>query len=141
MVTTIPVRCKLNSKNDNTNIVCIAESDDIGEICKCNVYTDNRHTTWTISSWFTKNGYNGKGIGRLTLYNILNYLYRLYGKPLSIEYIWNGTNEYVFNWLTEHFDAVCKCPIAIQKTQSDDDWSSHIYILNTDKVLNYFNIE
>ena len=79
-------------------------------------------------------------LNRVILNKILQYLYRAYGKPSNIEYIWNGTNEYVFDWLVTHFNAVCKCPIAVQKTQADDDWSSHIYELNVNKVLKYFKL-
>jgi predicted GNAT family acetyltransferase len=140
MKSEISLKFRLSSTNNDKVIRCDADSDSIEHICKCQVYTDDSHKTWTISSWFTKDGYNGHGIGRSTLYEIFKYLHKKYGKPSKVEYIWNGTNEYIFNWLVEHFDAVCRCPIAVQKTQSDDDWESHIYDLNTDKVLEYFGI-
>lgn len=60
-----------------------------------------------------------------------------YEKYLS----WNGLNQYVYDWLEKNFDAVCNCPLAVQKTQSDDDWSSHIYTLDKDKVLEFAGIE
>lgn len=36
--------------------------------------------------------------------------------------------------------SVCNCPIAVQKTQTGDDWDSHIYTLNKNKVLDYFKV-
>jgi hypothetical protein len=110
------------------------------KISKCRVNIEDSGKTWVISSWFTKEGYGGKGIGRKNLQLCLERLYEKYGRPENTQYIWNGTNSYVFDWLVEHFDAVCKCPIAVQKYQADDDWSSHIYELNIDKVFAYFSI-
>ena len=62
-------------------------------------------------------------------------------KPDKIEYIWNGANQYVYDWMTHHFDPISKCPIAVQKYASEDDWDSHVYILNVEKVLKYFEIK
>ena len=64
-----------------------------------------------------------------------------HGAPDTVEYIWNGANQYVFDWLEENFGALSKCPIAVQKYASDDDWKSHIYILNREKFLKYFGVE
>ena len=64
----------------------------------------------------------------------------IFGIPAHIEYIWNGQNQYVYDWLKKNFDAVCKCPIAAQKTQPGDDWDSHIYELDCNKVLRFAGI-
>lgn len=128
----------ITEKNNGTVFECTADNDDVKKICKCLIYTDRSHKIWTISSWFTKNGYGNHGIGKETMYNTLKHIYDKFGYPNEIKYIWNGTNEYVMDWLAENFDAVCDCPIAVQKTQSDDDWLSHMYTLNTKKVLKYF---
>lgn len=108
------------------------------KICKCLIQINDSHEIWSISSWFTEEGYGNKGYGRQTLMRLLQYVFNMYGMPDQIQYIWNGANEYVLNWMEEHFDAICTCPIAVQKTQADDDWDSHIYNLNLDKVMDYF---
>lgn len=131
------INYNLYTKIDNA-IWCVASSQEVEEICICKVYMDNKHKVWTISSWYTKEEYKNKGIGKKTLAKIINHLYVVYGKPEKIEYVWNGTNEYVYDWMVKHFDAVCKCPIWVQKTQTEDDWESHVYVLDVDKVLEYF---
>ncbi|MBO5389166.1 MAG: GNAT family N-acetyltransferase [Lachnospiraceae bacterium] len=98
------------------------------------------NNTWTITGWYIDEEYQNKGLGKELLHNSFTYLYNLFGTPNKIDYIWNGTNEYVIEWLRSNFSPISKCPIAVQKTQADDDWESHIYTLDKDKVLIYFNI-
>lgn len=45
-----------------------------------------------------------------------------------------------YDWLVKNFDAVCECPIAVQKTQPGDDWDSHIYELDCNKVLRFAGV-
>ena len=59
------------------------------------------------------------------------------GEPQYFEYVWNGQNQYVMDWLKEHFDPVCKLPLAVQKYSDADDWEAHIYKLNKQKVLDF----
>ena len=108
------------------------------QLCECRVNVDG--DTWTVSSWYASKGNNNKGYGKATLKACLDEIYKKHGLPKRIEYIWNGTNSYVLDWLNKHFGAISKCPIAVQKYASEDDWDSHIYILNKDKFLNYFEI-
>lgn len=119
----------------NNSFKCITKLGDI-EVCKCQINLCGK--TWTISSWYTDNKYLNKGIGSKTLKYLLRYLYEKFGVPDCVEYIWNGTNDYVYEWMKSHFGAISKCPIAVQKTQCEDDWDSHIYYLNVEKVLDYF---
>lgn len=135
------IQYRITVGKENKTVRCIATYKYEKEICKCEVYTDNARKAWTISSWFTQKGYEKRGIGYNTLRTSLYYFFRLYGCPEKIEYIWNGENEYVLDWMTRHFNAACKCPIAIQKTQMDDDWLSHIYELDVIKVMEYFHIK
>lgn len=128
----------LNAKNKDTCLLSTAFINN-SKACEAKVSTDDTHSTWTISSWYTVKEYQNAGLGKITLGKIIKYLCNKYGNPSKIEYIWNGTNEYVGDWLKRNFDAVCNCPIWIQKTQSDDDWSSHIYELNVGKVIKYFS--
>lgn len=107
-------------------------------MCKINIDTSNGIPKWTISEFFTEKEFMHKGFGKITMKHLVHYLIGIFGVPSDIEYIWNGANQYVFDWITEEFDAVCQCPLAVQKTQTDDDWSSHMYTLNRDKVLQYF---
>lgn len=108
-------------------------------VCKCTVHK-NSNDCFQISSWFTKEGYGHRGIGRATLKKTLQNLYERFGEPVGVQYVWNGANDYVQEWLVEHFDAVCTCPIAVQKYAAEDDWSSHIYDLNKEKVVDYFSL-
>lgn len=122
-------------------ISCIAKIGD-KEICNCKIYRKNDATnTWVIPAWFTEDGYKNQGIGTNILKHNLQNMADTFGLPDHIEYIWNGQNQYVYDWLEKNFDAVCNCPIAVQKTQSEDDWSSHIYTLNRDKVLDFAGID
>ena len=125
-------------KSDTNSITCetIIENDIA---CSCQVnFTGN---TWTISSWYTSKNYKHQGIGKKTLQTALVKVYSITSKPDKIEYIWNGANQYVYDWMIHHFDPISKCPIAVQKYASEDDWDSHVYILNVEKVLKYFEIK
>ena len=125
-------------KSDTNSVACktIIENNIV---CSCQVnFTDN---TWTISSWYTTKNHKHQGIGKKTLQAALQKVYDMTSKPDKIEYIWNGANQYVYDWMTHHFDPIYKCPIAVQKYASEDDWDSHIYILNVEKVLQYFEIK
>lgn len=102
---------------------------------------DKVANVWTISEWFVNGDYQNKGYGRTILFTALNELYSMYGMPFEIQYVWNGQNMYVYEWLSKYFKPVSECPIAIQKVASDDDWDSHIYKIDRDKVLQYFNIQ
>lgn len=125
----------------NESISCIATIGD-KEICNCKIYRKADQTnTWVIPAWFTEEGYKNQGIGTDILKHGLQNMAQIFGLPDHIEYIWNGLNQYVYDWLEKNFDAVCNCPLAVQKTQSDDDWSSHIYTLDKDKVLEFAGIE
>lgn len=107
-------------------------------MCKINVNVINDKVRWEISEFFTEKKFMHQGFGKVTMRHLVQCLINKLGNPSSVEYIWNGANSYVLDWITEEFGAVCQCPIAVQKTQSDDDWSSHIYTLDKDRVLNYF---
>ena len=125
-------------KSDTNSVTCetILENNIA---CSCRVnFTDN---TWTISSWYTAKNHKHQGIGKKTLQAALQKIYDITSKPDKIEYIWNGANQYVYDWMAHHFDPISKCPIAVQKYASEDDWDSHGYILNVEKVLKYFEIK
>ncbi len=106
--------------------------------CECKISVNTN--TWTISSWYTEKAFQHRGFGTLTLQVCLEDISKVYGVPERVEYIWNGANKYVLDWLNEHFGAVSKCPIAVQKYANDDDWESHIYVLNTDKFIEYYKL-
>lgn len=101
---------------------------------------DQTSNVWTISEWFVNSDYQNKGYGRTILFTALSELYSMYGLPFEIQYVWNGQNMYVYEWLSKYFRPISGCPIAIQKVASDDDWDSHIYKIDRDKVLSYFDI-
>jgi len=127
------------SKTDEDSFECIAYLDG-DKVCRCKINTILGNT-WSISAWYTELKYQHNGVGILTMGKLMKHLFAEFAAPSRIEYIWDGTNSYVYDWLVENFDAVCKCPIAVQKTAGDDDWDSHIYYLNVSKVLTYFNLK
>lgn len=100
-----------------------------------------KEQTWTITGWYINGDYQHKGLGKELLSNSLHYLRNNIGYPESVEYIWNGSNEYVMDWLESNFNPISKCPLAVQKYSSDDDWMSHVYTLNREAFLAYFNIK
>lgn len=108
-------------------------------VCRCCINVENG--IWSISSWYTQDGYGHKGYGKRVMKRLVKTLFAYYGEPEEIEYIWNGTNSYVFDWLNNNFGAVSRCPIAVQKYSNDDDWSSHMYKLNKEKFLTYFDVK
>ena len=114
--------------------------DDTVKVCECRVNVSDEGKHWTISSWYATEGNNHKGYGKATLRACLSDISKVYGLPTCVDYIWNGANSYVIDWLNNHFGAISKCPIAVQKYACADDWDSHIYILNKDKVLDYFEL-
>ena len=125
--------------NKRDHITCKLMTEDI-EVCRCEISVAKRTGTWNISEWFTNSKFMHQGIGKETMRRTLHYCMDTYGNPASITYTWNGANEYVIKWLEKEFDAFCTCPIAVQKTQADDDWDSHVYDLNKEKVLKYFEL-
>lgn len=112
--------------------------DDV-DVCTLTINND-LNNKWTITAWYTKEGYMNKGYGTQLMRHTVEKMYEWYGRPRAIEYVWNGANQYVYDWLEKHFDPVCKCPLAVLKTQNDDEWDAHIYVLNTDKFLEYFGV-
>ena len=108
--------------------------------CKCTITLDDKEN-WQVTGWYTDDEFKNQGLGKATMHHLLHYLYFRYGKPQNILYIWNGLNRYVYDWIKANFDAYCRCPIAVQKYQAEDDWESHMYILDVDKMLTYFEVD
>ena len=133
---------KTSADNHSFTTISFAadDADCADKLCECKIDVDLGTKTWTISSWYTTDKHKHHGYGKLTLQECLKAISSVYGTPNTVEYIWNGANQYVFDWLEENFGALSKCPIAVQKYASDDDWESHIYILNREKFLRYFSI-
>lgn len=145
------MKMSINRKKDKIEI-CVTSVCSIKEyvvceallgdktVCYCKVNNSKASHTWTIVAWFTNGDMRGEGIGKKTLGHAISCLYEKTGIPKEIKYIWNGENSYVLEWLEKHFDAECLCPMAVQKKQADDDWESHIYNLNVEKTLAYFEV-
>lgn len=110
------------------------------KVCECKMNSSRDKNLWTISSWYTNRNFMHQGYGKKTLQRTLEEMHSRLGLPTNVEYIWNGANEYVYDWLSNNFGALSKCPLAVQKYANDDDWESHIYKLNTEKFLKYFKV-
>lgn len=129
-----------NFETDKGHITCRAV-DDGTAISVCTLSITKAERKWEVSCWYTCEGYKHQGHGKAAMERVLQKAVAIYGVPEHIHYIWNGANEYVLEWMEKHFDAVCSCPLAVQKTQAADDMDSHIYILDKDKVFAYFSIK
>lgn len=101
-------------------------------IARIAIGIDNNEKKYTITSWYTNKAYQHQGFGKY----ILKVAFTDLDQDYKICYIWNGLNQYVGDWLSK-FDAHCECPLAVQKTQSEDDWDSHIFELNKEKFRKY----
>jgi hypothetical protein len=117
----------------------VAYDEDV-KLCECRINVDENGKHWTISSWYVTKGNNHRGFGKATLTACLKAIYKEYGLPSHIDYIWNGANQYVMDWLTNHFDPICKLPLAVQKCDDIDDWTAHMYTINKDKLFEYLHI-
>ncbi len=124
----------------NDHVTCKLSVDGIEDVCTCEISVDAKEGKWEITSWFTRDGFKKKGLGKDAMYNVLHFCKSQYGVPSVIQYVWNGANTYVMDWLEKNFDAVCTCPIVVLKTQPGDSPDAHIYELNKDKVLKYFGL-
>ena len=109
-------------------------------VCDCKICANEDNSVWSISAWYTSHSYQHKGYGVQTLAHILSEMREELGMPDKIEYIWNGANQYVMDWLSNHFDPVCKLPLAVQKCDDVDDWTAHMYTINKDKLFEYLHI-
>ncbi len=129
--------------SDKTKSVACYGKDDNGRIlCKCVIRIDMAEHSWTITSWFTDKTCQHQGIGKTAMKEALIYGIHLYGSPEKLLYTWNGSHQYVMDYLVREFDARCACPIAVQKKlEGEDIWEAHIYELNKEKVFAYFHIE
>ena len=85
---------------------------------------------WTISEWFVDRNYMHQGYGKTILACCAKSLYRLHGLPVRVKYLWNGANEYVYDWMVKNFKAKCCCSVAELKTTEEDIWLAHEYDLS-----------
>lgn len=122
---------------DNSNGIICSVKSDIEVVSCCGLTKEG--TEWTIFKWNTQQNYQNYGYGKFAMKELLKYCIASYGKPSAMKYIWNGQNEYVGEWLKRNFDAECSCPLSVLKN-NDDDWESHIYKLDINKVLGYFKM-
>lgn len=135
-------RDNIHMKTVHTNNKIISEAIDdqahnsVGHI----TISVNKDNSWMISEWFVNHDYQHQGLGTELFCESINYLSSNFSYPDKIEYVWNGANQYVYDWLQKNFAPVSQCPIAIQKSNTDDDWLSHIYELDVRSVYEYFGI-
>lgn len=120
------------------HIRCNAIKDDT-TISVSILSIDAKTGVWDITFWNTHEKYRHRGYGKMLLEKAFHKAIEVYGFPQTVRYAWNGTNQYVLDWMERHFNAECSSPIAVRKTQPDDDKDSHIYVLDKMKVFEYFS--
>lgn len=96
---------------------------------------------WGIKEWFVEDGYKRKGIGKQMMKLLMEDLLKDTGKPVEVIYTWNGENEYVYDWLIRNFNAVCQEDLNVLKNDSKFGWKAHLFKLDTNLVLKYFDIK
>ena len=127
----IDIRC--NNKNAGMyEAVAFIENT---KVCRCAIAVKDKD--WQITSWYTEKEFSHRGYGKQVLVALLQYLTECLGTPVTIDYVWNGQNQYVMDWLVENFNPVCKLPLAVRKYSDADDWEAHIYKLDKQKVLDF----
>lgn len=102
---------------------------------RCGISVTNN--VWVISEWFVDHNYMHRGYGKRVLRDLAHNIYYRYGRPRKIKYIWNGANEYVYDWMVRNFNAKCTCPMWELKTLEEDLWLAHEYELDIDKFVEY----
>ena len=110
-------------------------------IGKCKI--DTYKNKWSITEWFVDHDFQNMGVGRRMMRALLKHLSKIYGLPQKVEYIWNGTNRYVMDWLEDNFDAKCiELPAVLKQTEEsgEDTVLSHVYDLNVAKIIEYFEL-
>lgn len=142
---------KLNKKNlrlcfKDSNKRIVIEAINLNDenhkpIGHISVSVNPRENSWMISEWFVDHNYQRQGLGKDLFLYAMKYFNLHYPIPDKIEYVWNGANQYVYDWLQKNFAPVSQCPIAIQKSNTDDDWLSHIYELDVNSVFEYFDLD
>jgi len=113
------------------NTILIIDNDVVSE---CKVCIDRNTKLWNIIYWHTKKEYIHKGYGKLVLSKSLKGLKEKFGKPIRIEYIWNGVNYYVYEWLNKNFSPICTHIYGTGEIQMKS------YSLDIDSVVEFFGI-
>ena len=109
-------------------------------ICKCTISVDTNNK-WTISQWYANKNYQHQGYGRLTMKYLVIELFKKYGLPNQLVYIWNNANTYVYDWIHKNFDAkLSDNAIKILKYSDEDIKEGHEYYLDITKFLKYFEV-
>lgn len=109
----------------------INDGDIIGRLT---VSKDKNAAKIAITGWYVNSSHQHQGIGKALLKELFANI--CVDNIKQIEYIWNGANAYVGEWLKK-FNAVSHCPLNVLKTLGEDTWESHIYTLDREKFLSY----
>lgn len=96
---------------------------------------------WTISAWYVDKEYQNKGLGRKLLFDTCEEFQKIVGEPVEVQYNWNGTNKYVFDWLSDNFSPLSMCPISVMKYEEiypEDIPEGHLYKLVKEQFVSYW---
>lgn len=108
-------------------------------IGRCSISEEDK--VWTISAWYVDKEYQNRGIGRKLLFDTCEELEKRIGAPAEIQYNWNGTNTYVFDWLSENFSPLSLCPMSVLKYEDiypADIPEGHLYKLKKEQFIQYW---
>lgn len=123
------------------------ESDFISSVLWTNDKTIGRcfisseQSVWTISAWYIEKEYQNRGLGRKLLFETCERFFEKMGAPIEIQYNWNGTNSYVFDWLSDNFSPLSLCPINVLKYEDiypGDIPEGHLYKLDKEAFIKYW---
>lgn len=108
-------------------------------IGRCTI-TVKRHQL-TVSEWYVNDWFKHKGIGKEMLRHLIQKYIGDVGTLKEVLYIWNGDNDYVYDWLVRNFNAEVDLTIEEQKNYYDDTKSGHFYRLDVNMFKEYFHIK
>lgn len=119
--------------------VAYAVINDNCTIGRCTITVKKNQLT--ISEWYVSDWFSNRGIGRELLTFLIKYSIGDVGDLKEVLYIWNGANEYVYDWLVRNFNAEVNLSIQEQKNSYDDTKDGHFYKLDIDMFKDYFDIK
>ena len=134
----LTLKSNLKSVTENNFISQVSGFLESIPVTESQVNVDTKKSCFSISYWHTKQGYQKHGYGVETLKKNLENLVSVFGIPENFEYIWNGANQYVLDWLINNFDAKPVESLAIAKYEAGESWEGHVYVLNREKVVRFF---
>lgn len=138
MTSKYTIEFKFATSPDSAKQNSILRDDDF-VIGRCTITEEQG--VWTISAWYVDKEYQNQGLGRKLLFDTCEELLKKVGEPQELQYNWNGTNTYVFDWLCANFAPLSMCPMSVLKYEDiypADIPEGHLYKLSKEQFTQYW---